>query len=152
MRSKARSDEVWVEQFETPIETTHALLMQARQAGARTVLNLEPFVPHPVRMLKCVDVAVLNEIELAQATGSRLRGSSSRRIVGEASKQGVALHELPLQAMQEVEPKISAEALRVLSVEASVKSRTSFGGTAPKNVAAQAKSWLKRLEKERKLG
>jgi argininosuccinate lyase len=74
------------------------------------------------------------------------------RIVALASKQGVALHELPLVAMQEVEPKITAEALKVLSVEASVKSRTSFGGTAPKNVAAQAKAWAKRLEKQRKLG
>jgi argininosuccinate lyase len=74
------------------------------------------------------------------------------RIVGLASKQGVALHDLPLQAMQEIEPKITADALRVLSVEASVKSRTSYGGTAPKNVTAQAKAWLKRLEKERKLG
>ena len=74
------------------------------------------------------------------------------RIVGLASKQGVALHELPLKAMQEVEPKITADALRVLSVEASVKSRTSYGGTAPKNVVSQAKAWLKRLEKEQKLG
>jgi argininosuccinate lyase len=74
------------------------------------------------------------------------------RIVGLASKQGVALHDLPLKAMQEVEPKITAEALRVLSVEASVKSRTSFGGTAPKNVLSQAKAWLKRLEKEQKSG
>jgi argininosuccinate lyase len=74
------------------------------------------------------------------------------RIVGLASKDGVALHELPLKAMQEVEPDITAEALKVLSVEASVKSRTSFGGTAPKNVQAQAKAWLKRLEKERNLG
>src|SRR4029453_6337155 len=63
------------------------------------------------------------------------------RIVGLASKQGVPLHELPLKAMQEVEPKISADALRVLSVEASVKSRTSYGGTAPKNVLSQAKAW-----------
>jgi hypothetical protein len=61
----------------------------------------------------------------------------------------VALHELPLAAMQEVEPKITADALKVLSVESSVKSRTSFGGTAPKNVMAQAKAWAKRLEKER---
>jgi argininosuccinate lyase len=74
------------------------------------------------------------------------------RIVAEASKGGVALHELPLKAMQAIEPKITAEALAVLSVEASVKSRTSYGGTAPKNVRAQAKAWLKRLEKERKLG
>ena len=79
-RSPARSDEVWVAQFETPVETTHALLMQARHAGARTVLNLAPFVPHPARLLKCVDVAVLNEIELAQATGAALRAASSRRL------------------------------------------------------------------------
>jgi argininosuccinate lyase len=74
------------------------------------------------------------------------------RIVARASQDGVALHELPLEAMQAIEPKITADALKVLSVEASVKSRTSFGGTAPRNVAAQAKAWLKRLEKERKLG
>src|SRR5216683_2691231 len=74
------------------------------------------------------------------------------RIVAEASKAGVPLHELPLKEMQAIEPKITAEALSVLSVEASVKSRTSYGGTAPKNVLAQAKAWLKRLEKERKLG
>jgi argininosuccinate lyase len=72
------------------------------------------------------------------------------RIVARASKDGVALHELPLKAMQEIEPKITAEALKALSVEASVKSRTSFGGTAPKNVLAQAKAWAKRLEKQRK--
>ena len=72
------------------------------------------------------------------------------RIVALASKQGVALHELPLSAMQQVEPKITADVLGVLSVESSVKSRTSFGGTAPKNVASQAKGWLKRLEKQRK--
>jgi argininosuccinate lyase len=59
---------------------------------------------------------------------------------------------LPLKDMQAIEPKITAEVLASLSVEASVKSRASYGGTAPKNVRAQAKAWLKRLEKERKLG
>jgi len=72
------------------------------------------------------------------------------RIVTLAAKQGTALHELPLAAMQEIEPKITADVMKVLSVEASVKSRTSFGGTAPKNVLAHAKGWLKRLEKQRK--
>ena len=74
------------------------------------------------------------------------------RIVAAASKDGIALHELPLKAMQAIEPRITKEALSVLSVESSVKSRTSYGGTAPKNVLTQAKAWLKRLEKERKLG
>jgi argininosuccinate lyase len=74
------------------------------------------------------------------------------RIVAKAAKDGVALYELPLRDMQEIEPKITKDVLSVLSVESSVKSRTSFGGTAPKNVAGQAKAWAKRLEKERKLG
>ena len=74
------------------------------------------------------------------------------RIVAKASKEGVALHELPLPEMQAIEPNITAEALAALSVEASVKSRVSYGGTAPKNVRAQANAWLKRLGKERKLG
>jgi argininosuccinate lyase len=74
------------------------------------------------------------------------------RIVAKASQAGVPLHELPLKEMQAIEPKITAEALGTLSVEASVKSRNSYGGTAPKNVLAQAKAWARRLEKQRKLG
>src|SRR6476469_5063123 len=74
------------------------------------------------------------------------------RIVAKASQQGVPLHQVPLKDMQAIEPRITADALAVLSVEASVKSRNSYGGTAPRNVLAQAKGWLKRLEKERKLG
>ncbi len=74
------------------------------------------------------------------------------RIVAAASKAGVPLHQLPLKEMQAIEPGITKAALDTLSVEASVKSRASYGGTAPKNVSAQAKSWLRRLEKERKSG
>src|ERR1700737_1181098 len=68
------------------------------------------------------------------------------RIVAKASQAGVPLHELRLKEMQAIEPKITAEALGTLSVEASVKSRNSYGGTAPKNVLAQAKAWARRLE------
>ena len=67
------------------------------------------------------------------------------RIVAAAERKGVALEDLPLAAMQEIEPRLTREALKVLSVERSVASRVSLGGTAPKNVAAQAKRWLKRL-------
>jgi argininosuccinate lyase len=70
------------------------------------------------------------------------------RIVGKASEAGVALDQLPLAAMQAIEPKITADALSVLSVRSSVASRTSFGGTSPKNVREQAESWLKRLQND----
>jgi len=51
--------------------------------------------------------------------------------------------------MQAVEPRISDEVYAVLGVEKSVRSRTSYGGTAPSNVRAQAKRWLARLNKEK---
>jgi argininosuccinate lyase len=67
------------------------------------------------------------------------------RIVAKAAEAGVALEKLPLASMQEIEPRITKAVFAVLAVENSVKSRTVYGGTAPKNVRAQAKRWLKRL-------
>jgi len=71
------------------------------------------------------------------------------RIVSKASDGGVPLHRLSLADMQTIEPRITQAVFDVLSVGNSVKSRTSYGGTAPANVRAQAKKWLKRLEKEK---
>jgi argininosuccinate lyase len=67
------------------------------------------------------------------------------RIVAKAAEADVALDRLPLAAMQAVEPRITKAVYGVLSVEKSAASRAVFGGTAPKNVRAQAKRWLKRL-------
>jgi argininosuccinate lyase len=67
------------------------------------------------------------------------------RIVAKAAADGVALHKVSLADMQAIEAKISDDVFSVLSVDRSVKSRVSYGGTAPKNVKAQAKRWLKKL-------
>ncbi len=71
------------------------------------------------------------------------------RIVAKAAEDGVPLHRLPLAAMQAVEPRITDEVFSVLSVDRSVKSRVSYGGTAPKNVRVQARKWLRKLEKDK---
>ncbi|MGA7975500.1 MAG: lyase family protein, partial [Pseudolabrys sp.] len=71
------------------------------------------------------------------------------RIVAKAADMGVPLHRVPLEALREIEPRIDDEVFEVLSVDKSVKSRVSYGGTAPKNVRAQAKKWLRALEKEK---
>ena len=63
-------------------------------------------------------------------------------IVALAAGKSVGLEELSLAEMQQVEPRISREVFAVLGVENSVASRTSYGGTAPENVAAQARRWL----------
>ena len=67
------------------------------------------------------------------------------RIVALAAKRGDALEKLTLDEMQSVEPRITQDTFGVLGVERSVKSRTSYGGTAPANVRRQARAWLRRL-------
>ena len=70
------------------------------------------------------------------------------RIVRLAEERGLALEAVPLADMQAIEPRITADVVNVLSVENSVASRGSFGGTAPENVRAQASAWLQRLTDE----
>jgi argininosuccinate lyase len=63
------------------------------------------------------------------------------RLVSKAEARGVDLAGLSLAEMQAEEPRITAEIFGVLTVEASVASRTSYGGTAPANVAREAARW-----------
>jgi argininosuccinate lyase len=72
------------------------------------------------------------------------------RIVAKAAEDGTPLHRFPLEAMKAIEPRITDDVFSVLSVGNSVKSRTSYGGTAPKNVRVQAKRWLRLLDKGEK--
>ena len=67
------------------------------------------------------------------------------KIVSHAAANEKPLHRLSLADMQGIDKRIPQDALSVLSVARSVASRTSYGGTAPKNVRAAARKWLKRL-------
>lgn len=69
------------------------------------------------------------------------------RIVAAAEAQRVPLDGLPLAAMQAVHPGITEGVFSVLSARSSVRSRTSYGGTAPQNVRKMARAWIKRLER-----
>ena len=62
-------------------------------------------------------------------------------LVALAEKNGCDLAELALGDMQNVDARITDDVYSVLSVENSVASRTSFGGTAPENVRAAARNW-----------
>ena len=67
------------------------------------------------------------------------------RLVAMAEGREIDLSQLSLADMQSVEPGITEAIFGVLTVDASVASRRSFGGTAPDNVAQQAARWLKVL-------
>ena len=68
------------------------------------------------------------------------------QIVKLAENKGLELHELTLQEMQQIEAKISEDIYEVLTVENSVASRTSIGGTSQVRVQEEiikAKEFLK---------
>jgi argininosuccinate lyase len=65
--------------------------------------------------------------------------------VARAEKTGLALDALPLKELQSIEPRITAAAIKVLSLDASVAARTSSGGTAPARVREQVAGWKERL-------
>ena len=62
-----------------------------------------------------------------------------------AEDKGVDLWDLSLEELQSVEPRITNEIFDVLTVDASVASRQSYGGTAPQCVREQIAAWKERL-------
>ena len=71
------------------------------------------------------------------------------RIVALAAEAGLELEQLTLAQLQAIEPAITEEVFDVLGVEKSVRSRVSYGGTAPDNVRLQAKAWARKLAGEK---
>ncbi len=67
-------------------------------------------------------------------------------VVKAAEDKGVTLENLPLADMQAIDPDINKDAVAVLSLEASVNARMSFGGTAPLRVREQIHIWREKLK------
>ena len=69
------------------------------------------------------------------------------RVVALAESKKLPLDRLALEDLQAIHVAITDQVYSVLSVQNSVKSRTSFGGTAPAEVRRQIRHWRKRLDK-----
>lgn len=71
------------------------------------------------------------------------------KVVKLAESKNLGLNELKLNDLRSINENISEETLKVLSLEYSLKSRDSFGGTAPKMVKKAIKKakiqWLKNI-------
>ena len=85
---------------------------------------------------------LVKELKLPFRTAHHVTG----KIVSYAEKHNLALENVPLQKMQEIEPLINNDIYSVLGVQSSLASRTSEGGTAPKNVRKSAKIWIDKLK------
>ena len=67
------------------------------------------------------------------------------KIVKIADKNRCKLSELDLETLKTIDSRITKDIFRVLTVDQSVKSRKSFGGTAPDQVKKQVEFWKKKL-------
>jgi argininosuccinate lyase len=108
------------------------------------VLDLEPNI---ARMRAAAGAGHSTATDLAdwltRETGMPFREAHhiTGRVVRLADSLGVQLDELSLEALHEIDARIGPDARASLKVEASVISRSSFGGTAPDNVRAAAAAW-----------
>jgi len=62
-----------------------------------------------------------------------------------AETAGLALPDLPIVTLKSIEPRITDAVFAVLTVDASVASRQSYGGTAPARVREQVAAWKEKL-------
>ncbi len=142
------------EDKETTFDAIHNFNV-ALAAMAGMVADLEP-VPAAMHAAAgrgfstATDLAdwLVRELKLPFREAHHITGA----IVKKAETTAQTLENMPLSAMQAIEPRITKAVFTVLSVENSVASRTSHGGTAPQNVRKMARAWSKRLEKAGRTG
>jgi argininosuccinate lyase len=71
------------------------------------------------------------------------------RVVALAESKKLKLNEMSIADLQSIEPKITKDIFKVLTVENSVALRRSLGGTSPVNVKREATRWLKQLKSKK---
>lgn len=84
---------------------------------------------------------LVRELNIPFRQAHHITGETVKR----AEAKGVSLEQLSLTDLQAVEPRITEAARHILSVQASVASRTSFGGAAPERVRSAIAAAKKEL-------
>ncbi len=111
----------------TDMTANRAVLAQAAASGFSTATDLADWL--------------VRELGLPFREAHHVTGT----LVAQAEAKGCDLPDLSLSEMQAVHPGIRADVFDVLGVENSVRSRRSYGGTAPDQVRARIADWTARL-------
>jgi len=134
-------------------EVTFDALKALRLAVFALTGMLEDLKPNAAAMAAAAEAGFSTATDLADWLVANLKlpfreaHHLTGRLVAAAESSGVSLDKLPLEVMQEMHPGITEAVFSVLSVRNSLRSRASYGGTAPQNVRKMARSWIKRLER-----
>ncbi|MEA3080451.1 MAG: argininosuccinate lyase [Sphingomonadales bacterium] len=123
-----------------PVFEARDLLTISLEALAGMVETVE-FVPERMRAAAALGYSTATDLAdwLARETDVPFREAHhiTGRAVKVAEERGCELADLPLDVLKEIDPRIDERIFDVLSVDASVRSRTSYGGTAPSQVREQ---------------
>jgi argininosuccinate lyase len=123
-----------------PVFEARDLLMLSLEALAGMVDTIE-FVPERMRLAAAQGFSTATDLADWLVRDANVPFREAHHITGRAVKAaeeaGCDLADLPLEALQAIDERIDERVFDVLSVDASVRSRTSYGGTAPERVREQ---------------
>jgi argininosuccinate lyase len=123
-----------------PVFEASDLLMLSLEAMTGMIETVE-FVPERMRGAAEQGFSTATDLAdwLVREAGMPFR--EAHHVTGAAVKaaedRGCSLDELPLEAFKAIDGRIDERVFDVLGVDASVRSRTSYGGTAPERVREQ---------------
>src|SRR5690348_6920561 len=123
-----------------PLFEARDLLMLSLEALAGMIETVE-FVPERMRAAAAQGFSTATDLADWLVREADVPFREAHHITGHAVKaaeeRGCELADLPLDVLQAIDERIGERVYDVLSVDASVRSRTSFGGTAPERVREQ---------------
>ncbi len=131
-----------------PVFEAHDLLELSLAAMAGMIETVK-FVPERMRSSAASGFSTATDLAdwLVREAGVPFREAHhiTGRAVKAAEEAGVMLDGLSLAQLQAIDARMTAAVFDVLSVEASVSSRTSLGGTAPARVKAAAEAAIREV-------
>jgi len=123
-----------------PVFEAHDLLMLSLEALAGMIETVE-FVPDRMRAAAAQGYSTATDLAdwLVREAGIPFREAHhiTGRAVKAAEERGCDLADLPMEVLRSIDERIDERVFDVLTIDASVRSRTSYGGTAPARVREQ---------------
>ena len=123
-----------------PAFEAYDLLMFSLQALGGMIDTVE-FVPERMRAAAAQGYSTATDLADWLVREANVPFREAHHITGRAVKEaeecGCDLAQLPLETLQAIDERIEQRVFDVLSIDASVRSRTSYGGTAPERVREQ---------------
>ena len=123
-----------------PVFEAHDLLMLSLAALAGMIETVG-FSPERMRAVAAQGFSTATDLAdwLVREAGVPFREAHhvTGRIVKAAEERGCDLADLPIEVLRAIDERIGEHVYDVLSIDASVRSRTSYGGTAPARVREQ---------------